>query len=79
MTLSEYLKPLSSEQQDEFACRCGTTAGHLKQVAGGWRRCGEALAINIERESGRAVLCETLRPDVDWAYIRATAANNEVA
>jgi DNA-binding transcriptional regulator YdaS (Cro superfamily) len=27
----------------------------------------------IERATGRAVTCEEMRPDVDWAYIRGTA------
>ncbi|KAA0943197.1 helix-turn-helix domain-containing protein [Pseudomonas sp. ANT_H14] len=30
-------------------------------------RAGPGLAINLERESSRAVTCEELRPDVDWA------------
>ena len=73
MTLSDFIKSMSKVEREAFAERCGTTDGQLKQVAGGYRRCGESLAINIERESAGLVTCEELRPDVDWAYIRATA------
>ena len=77
MLLSDYMKSLSEQSKesvDDFAKRCETSAGQLRQVAGGYRRAGEALAINIERESGGKVRCEDLRPDVDWAYLRSTSA-----
>jgi DNA-binding transcriptional regulator YdaS (Cro superfamily) len=35
---------------------------------------GESLCIAIDRESGGAVRCEDIRTDVDWAYLRNTAA-----
>lgn len=82
MQLADYLKALSSDQRDgikRFAERCGTSAGQLKQVAGGHRRAGESLAINIERESGGEVRCEDLRPDVDWSYIRGTSPVSNAA
>jgi DNA-binding transcriptional regulator YdaS (Cro superfamily) len=73
MKLKTYLKSLTYPDGIEaFAAGCGTTIGQLKQVAGGHRRAGESLTINIERESGGAVRCEDLRPDVDWAFIRAS-------
>lgn len=74
MNLKDYLAGLASEEaRAEFASRCATTPGQLRQVAYGARRAGEALAINIERESKRAVACEELRPDVDWAYLRSSS------
>lgn len=74
MTLTQYLKDLkTNESRTDFASRCGTTLGQLYQVAYSARRAGESLAINIERESGGAVRCEDLRPDVDWSYLRGTA------
>lgn len=75
MDLKDYLAGLTTEEAKKaFAARCATTPGQLKQVAYGHRRAGEALAINIERESHGSVTCEELRPDVDWAYLRATGA-----
>lgn len=76
MKLRKFLKDndIKGDSLDEFAQRCETTAGQIKQVAGEFRRAGESLAINIERETGGKVRCEELRPDVDWAYIRGTSA-----
>jgi DNA-binding transcriptional regulator YdaS (Cro superfamily) len=72
MSLKTYLKDLSLEEREAFAKACETTVGQLNQVAGGFRRAGESLAINVERESRGKVTCEQLRPDVDWAYLRNT-------
>ena len=57
--------------RNEFALRCRTSIAHLKNIAYG-KAVGEDLAINIDRESGGKVPCESLRPDVDWAYLRKT-------
>lgn len=71
MNLHEYLRTLpSTAAKEDFARRCGTTLGVLRQISNGHRRAGESLAINIDRESGGLVPCETTRPDVDWAYLR---------
>lgn len=78
MTLLEFIKSLTKVELDDFAKRCETTTGQLKQVARGHRRCGESLAINIERESKRVVTCEKLRDDVDWAYLRETKADPDI-
>jgi DNA-binding transcriptional regulator YdaS (Cro superfamily) len=74
MTLHDYIKVFSPVELTAFAARCATTPGQIKQVAGGYRRPGEYLAINIDRETGGLIPCESLRPDVDWAYLRGTAA-----
>lgn len=72
MDLKTYLyEKLPMGERDSFAERCDTSFGHLRNIAYG-KTCGESLAINIERESGGAVRCEDLRPDVDWAYLRST-------
>ena len=71
--LLSYLNELPPPDRGAFASRCGTSFDYLRQIGYGNRVCREALAINIERESSRAVTCEELRPDVDWAYIRASS------
>ena len=72
--LIEYLKSLGGdEQQDDFARRCGTSIGYLRKAHYAKQSLGESLCINIDRESGGVVTCESLRPDVDWAYLRASA------
>jgi DNA-binding transcriptional regulator YdaS (Cro superfamily) len=71
-TLLQYLNGLPVAEQDVFAKRCKTTIGYLRQIAYGHRKCNAELAIEIERESKRAVTCEALCPHADWAYIRST-------
>lgn len=77
MTLLEHIRSLEPAQLDALAERSGTSVGNLKQIAYGYRLAGPGLAINIDRESGRAVTCEELRPDIDWAYLRNSSASSE--
>lgn len=70
MDLKEFLKGKSLPERESFALRCGTTLRHLNNVAYGCKTCGESLALNVDRESNGEVSCETMRPDVDWAYLR---------
>jgi DNA-binding transcriptional regulator YdaS (Cro superfamily) len=59
-----------------FAEGCGVSLGHLNNIAYECehKSCSAELAIEIERESKRAVTCEELCPDVDWAVLRGTKA-----
>lgn len=77
--LRAYINSLSPQQQQGFAERCGTSIGYLRKALSVKPNLSESLCINIERESGGAVTCEELRPDVDWAYLRGSGAvaNNE--
>ena len=70
--LSKYIKSLDQKGKEDFCRRCGTTLGYIRKALSIKQRLGESLCINIERESGGAVKCEQLRPDVDWAFIRGT-------
>lgn len=75
MTLLDYINSLSPADQTSFASRCGTSVAYLRQVAYGNRRCSEGLAISIDRESGRQVRMQALRPDMDWAHLARAAAH----
>lgn len=55
MTLLELIRSLDTPSVESLAKRSGTNAGNLKQIAHGFRRAGPGLAINLERESSRAV------------------------
>lgn len=49
--------------------------GIKSQVVNNWARRGNVPAEycpSIEKVTGRKVVCEELRPDVDWAFIRKT-------
>lgn len=51
-----------------------------QQVVNNWIRRGRVPADycpSIERATKGAVRCEDLRPDVDWAYLRATDCSIE--
>lgn len=77
----KYLSSLDPGERDAFARRCGTSVGYLRKAASAGQKLGESLCIAIERESCRSVLCEQIRPDVDWAFLRGTAplAEGQVA
>lgn len=59
-------------ERRSLASRCGVGDAYLYQVLTGRKPASLELCIAIERESGRSITCETLRPDVDWAYLRGT-------
>lgn len=69
-TLLTYLNSLGKADRTSFVERCGTSEGYLRKAISKGQRLGERLCIAIDRESKRAVTCEELRPDVDWAYLR---------
>ena len=71
MKLIDYLNAIPVEARESFATRCGTSFNYLRQVGYGNRPCPEKLAINLERESNRILVCEELCPEADWAFIRA--------
>jgi DNA-binding transcriptional regulator YdaS (Cro superfamily) len=72
--LLAYLNDLPVSEQQAFAARCGTSVGYLRKAVSMDSRLDGRTCIAIERESGRRVLCEDLRPDADWAYLRNSAA-----
>lgn len=77
-TLRYYLNSLSVLEQAALAERCGTTLNYLRKAISKGQRLGETLCINLERESHGVVVCEELRPDVDWAYLRGTVRPKSV-
>lgn len=83
MDLRTFLSQMTVSQREAFAKRCSTSAAHLRNVSYGAKTCGETLAMDVERESGGAVSCEELRPDLAerWAYMRSTGkrSNQPVA
>jgi DNA-binding transcriptional regulator YdaS (Cro superfamily) len=75
--LIKFLNDLEPEDQTSFALKCGTSIGYLRKACSKGQKLGDAICINIERESDRRVTCEDLRPDVDWAYLRGTSKHRE--
>ena len=70
--LLNYINELSPKEQVHFAIRCGTSISYLRKAISINQKIGEKIALNIDRESCGAVTCDSIRPDVDWAYLRGT-------
>lgn len=69
-SLLDFLNALQPTARDDFAMRCRTTVGYLRKAVSTCQKINAETCINIERESRGAVICETLRPDVDWSVLR---------
>ena len=74
MDFKTFWLSLSDIERSALAESCKTSVGHLRNIAYG-KKCGEKLAIDIERESRGKVRVESLRDDVDWMYLRGTDPN----
>lgn len=72
--LRQYLNSLSVDEQVAFAASVGTSVGYIRKAISVGHRFDANLVIAIERETAGKIRCEDLRPDVDWAVIRGTAA-----
>lgn len=69
MDLKTYTKTLTPEAFDDFARRCGTSSGYLRNLLNPtYRLCGPRLAVKIEEESGGLVTRRELRPK-DWQQV----------
>lgn len=73
--LLTYLNGLPKADRLAFVARCETSEGYLRKAISKGQRLGESLCINIDRESGGAVRCEDVRPDVDWEYLRSSCVD----
>jgi DNA-binding transcriptional regulator YdaS (Cro superfamily) len=76
--LRKYLNSLDPEDQESYAKRCETTVGYLRKAISAKQRIAESTAILLERESGGAVPVESIRPDVDWGYLRGTSKRSRL-
>ena len=72
MTLHEYLSRIGETKRLAFAV--GVAPSVVSQWKYGVRQVPAERCPGVERATGGRVRCETLRPDVDWAVLRATAA-----
>jgi DNA-binding transcriptional regulator YdaS (Cro superfamily) len=70
MKLETYLEPRG--MVNALAEKLAVPPALLSQWKVGVRHVPAERCIEIERATNGAVRCEDLRPDVDWAFIRAT-------
>lgn len=71
-SLRSYLNSLPKDQQQAYAQRCGTTLNYLRKAISTNQRLGADLAVLLAKESDGAVAFDSIRPDVDWGYVRST-------
>lgn len=62
--LREYIKTLTAHELDEYAARCGTTAGYLRKAIYAKPRLDGALCRRLDEQSNGAVPRASLRPDI---------------
>lgn len=70
MNLREFLKSMSSKEQEDFAARCGSTLRHIKRIGWGIKGCSAEMAMCIEDESNGLVTSESLVPNARWHVVR---------
>ena len=63
--------------QAAMASALGISASAVSQMALDQRQIPAERCPAIERLTKRKVRCEQLRPDVDWAYLRAASGEKE--
>lgn len=69
-SLKIFLKSLETDEAREaFAGKCGTTLGHMRNASYGLRPLAPEICASAERESGGALVCDSLRPDLPWTRI----------
>ena len=69
MDLNTYLVDRTNKA---LAQSLGVSQVMISQWKTGARRVPAEICPQIERATNGQVRCEDLRPDVDWAYLRAT-------
>lgn len=72
--LKTFFNALSPADKKSFAQKCNTTVGYITQVMYGNSNPSASLAIDIDRESGGQVPCESLCPGADFEYVKRKAA-----
>ena len=73
-TLRDYINGLSTDEQNDFAARAGTTIGFLRKAISVKQKLGEGICIRLVKASEGVLTPEDLRPDVDWDVVRDSRA-----
>lgn len=73
MELKNFFMAMTMAEREAFARRCGTSRAHVTNVAYKTKPCSPKLAVEIDRESGGVVSCDTLSSDVDWDWVRRSS------
>lgn len=82
MDLKTFYFGLSPEDREEFAIRCETTPGHMRNVAYGYKPASTELAVAIEKFSRRQVTRQEMFPSnfrKKWPELRSRSEVKEGA
>lgn len=79
MDLRTYFFGLDARGREAFASKCGTTRGHMQNIAYGYREPSTELAVAIERESSGAVRRQDLFPQTFQAKWPELGAEKGIA
>jgi DNA-binding transcriptional regulator YdaS (Cro superfamily) len=71
MDLNTYLLSQGKGAAAELASKLNVSPVLISQWRYGARQVPAERCPEIERATGGLVKCESLRPDVDWGYLRA--------
>ena len=71
MDMKEYIKTEGRDAAKHLASRVGTKYVYLSQIASGFRKPSNILAVAIERETEGRITRRELRPDL---YAKSSAA-----
>lgn len=73
MDLKPYFFGLDPVEREVFASNCGTTRGHVQNIAYGFRRPTPELAAQFELHSRGAVNVEGSLPSHQWIRVKDKA------
>ena len=77
--LLDFINSLPKDQRPAFFRGVGTTEGYLRKACSVGQCLSADLCMLIEEASSRAVMCEDMRPDCNWAYIRAGVGREAIS
>lgn len=61
---------LTINARENFAFKCDTSDGQIKQIISKHRKCNPVLAIKFDKASKGFIRCDELCPQVDFEYVR---------
>jgi hypothetical protein len=73
MDLKNFFFAMSNEAREDFAAKCGTTLGHMRNVAYGYKLPSTELAVAIEKQSKKSVTRQEMFPNTfleKWPELR---------
>lgn len=68
--LRSFYYGLSTKARADFALKCDTSDGQIKQIISKHRTCSPVLAVEFDKASDGFIRCDELCPQIDFEYVR---------